>query len=143
MTDTRTPPGDPCPSCPYRRDCPSGVWTASEYDRLSRYDGEIAAQVRAEAWGTFGCHQGDGTLCRGWLGHRDPYDLLALKVAVLREQVPPEVFHYATTVPLFATGEEAAEHGRRDIAAPGDKARAAGQKIVRVRRARGVEVDLG
>ena len=64
-------------------------------------------------------------------------------MAVLREQVPPEVFDYATAVPLFATGQEAAEHGRRDIAAPDDKARAAGEKIVRVRRARGVEVDLG
>jgi Family of unknown function (DUF6283) len=143
MTDTRTPVGDPCPSCPYRRDCPSGVWAASEYDRLPGYDGEISDQVTMGAWATFGCHQGDGTVCRGWLGHRDPDELIAVRLAILRGELAPSAILYRTDVPTFRTGAEAAEHGRRDIAAPGDKAREAADKIVRVRRVRGVEVDLG
>jgi hypothetical protein len=143
MTDTRVPVGDPCGSCPYRRDVPSGVWAASEYDRLAAYDGEISDQVTAGAWATFGCHQGDGTVCRGWLGHRDPAELVAVRVAILRGELDPSACDYATDVPLFASGKEAAEHGLHDIAAPSEQARRAAEKIVRVRQVRGVEVDLG
>ena len=37
----------PCPTCPYRRNCPSGLWDASEYARLIDYDGEIGDQAMA------------------------------------------------------------------------------------------------
>ena len=141
MIDKWHEDADPCPSCPYRRDVPSGVWAASEYDRLPGYDGPISDQVTCGAWASFGCHQGDGTVCRGWLGHRDPGDLLAVRLAILRGELPPDAYGYETAVPLFATGKEAAEHGRRDIAAPGERARQAASKIVRVREVRGVEVD--
>lgn len=29
-----TPRKTPCASCPYRKDVPSGVWEASEYEKL-------------------------------------------------------------------------------------------------------------
>lgn len=143
MIDIWHADADPCGSCPYRRDVPSGVWAASEYDRLANYDGEIGDQVTSGAWATFGCHQGDGSVCRGWLGHRDPGDLLAVRLAILRSELPLDAFDYGTDVPLFATGAQAAEHGRRNLAAPDDRARDAAVKIMRVRQLRGQEVDLG
>ena len=57
-------PRRPCPTCPYRVDCPSGVWDRTEYEKLPRYD-------RNETFATFLCHQttatGEQTVCRGWL----------------------------------------------------------------------------
>ena len=34
----RPPAKSPCGSCPYRQDVPSGVWAASEYEKLPAYD---------------------------------------------------------------------------------------------------------
>lgn len=36
MTGPLRPRPRPCRSCPYRRDCPSGVWAAETYDRAVR-----------------------------------------------------------------------------------------------------------
>jgi hypothetical protein len=113
----------PCISCPYRRDVPSGVWHESEYDKLPNYDGDTAYQSPA----VFDCHQKDNTVCAGWLGHRDPFDLLAVRLGVSMGVLPEEALDYTTKVPLFATGEEAAEHGKREIENPGEAAR----KIIR------------
>lgn len=40
---------------------------------------------------------------------------------------------YETNAPLFASGAEAAAHGRREIEQPGERAVAAIAKIIRVR----------
>jgi hypothetical protein len=47
------PASNPCGSCPYRRDVPSGVWDAAEYEKLPRYDGPMADQPAR----LFLCHQ--------------------------------------------------------------------------------------
>lgn len=126
----------PCPSCPYRRAVPSGVWHAQEYAKLPRYDGGIGEQANAEAWALFHCHSDPDHLCAGWVGHRDPVELLAVRMGLLSGRVAPAVLDYATDVPLFATGAEAAEHGCRDIDAPDDSAVSTVQKIIRTRDAR-------
>jgi hypothetical protein len=36
---TARPRKTPCSTCPYRRDAPSGLWAASEYDLLPGLDG--------------------------------------------------------------------------------------------------------
>ena len=118
MSAAELRPG-PCVSCPYRCDVPSGVWAEEEYDKLPSYDGDTGEQSVA----VFMCHQKDNTVCAGWLGHRDAGDLLAVRIGVLTGQLPVEVFDYRTRVPLFASGAEAAEHGRRDIEDPGPAAR--------------------
>jgi hypothetical protein len=143
MPDQSTVRPVPCVSCPYRRSCPSGVWAASEYDKLTAYDGDATEQV-ASAGGmqAFGCHQGDGQLCAGWVGHRDPHDLIALKVAIARGTASPDALDYTTDVPLFASGAEAAGHGKRDIEAPSPKALEQVGKITRVRAKRGEPVDF-
>jgi hypothetical protein len=76
----------------------------------------------AGASAPFFCHQQDGHLCAGWVGCHDMHENLAVRVhpgpidydAVLGYQCP---------VPLFASGAEAAAHGKRDITNPGQAAR--------------------
>lgn len=126
------PRRDPCTSCPYRRDVPSGVWETEEYDKLPDYDGDTSCQYT----GVFMCHQADGYLCAGWVGHRDPYDLLALRLGVSARFVDPAVFDYRTDVPLFSSGAEAADHGRRDVERPERDARKMALRLLQVRARR-------
>jgi hypothetical protein len=135
------PRKNPCPSCPYRRDVPSGVWAAAEYERLPGYDGPTHAQTEI---GVFLCHQGNDELCSGWAALSDE-DTLALRIA---RSIDPDVdiqacIDHATDVPLFASGAEAAAHGMREIETPGPDARDAVSKIARVRALRGRPVGYG
>lgn len=133
----RGPAPRPCQSCPYRRDVPSGVWAASEYAKLTAYDRDTADQP-AEM---FLCHQNppdtaQSRLCAGWAGcHGD--QLLALRLAGARRDLPPEVVQaamtYVSPVPLFDSGAAAARHGVRDLTAPGQRASAVIDAIVRRR----------
>lgn len=118
------PPKRPCGSCPYRRDVPSGIWSAEEYDKLPEYDGETWEQPP----GVFMCHQRDGRLCGGWLQTHDADHLLALRIA----RVAPSAYDYASDVPTFSSGREAAAHGLRDIDTPGAAARALMRKLGRL-----------
>lgn len=115
----------PCASCPYRQGVPSGVWDESEYVKLPEYDGDTASQSPVG----FFCHQADGSVCSGWLGHRDAYDLLAVRLGVIRGQLDESCLDYKTDVPLFATGAEAAAHGMRDIEHPSEDAEETVRKI--------------
>jgi len=125
----------PCASCPYRRGVPSGVWAEAEYAKLAKYDGEIFEQVQQQAEGLFFCHQDDGSLCAGWVGHRkDPSDLLALRVALVEGRADLSVLDYRTDVPLFDSGRAAAEHGIAELRSPSRKAR---EVIDKVRRKNG------
>lgn len=105
----------PCTYCPYRRDVPSGVWSAHEYDKLVEYDKPTWDQPAA----TFGCHATPEFLCHGWAvvhsNRTDEFALLALRIWPV-ESIPEPA------VPLFASGTEAAEHGMRDIETPSDEA---------------------
>jgi hypothetical protein len=109
----------PCGSCPYRRDVPSGVWSETDYDKLPPYDNPFPF----EPMGLFMCHQRDGCMCAGWLACHGP-DLMAMRL--LAREIEPAAFDYRTDVPVFASGAEAAAHGKRDIGRPG----AAAQKLV-------------
>lgn len=124
----------PCASCPYRRDVPSGVWARDEYERLPKWDGEIADQAIQGAFGLFLCHQNGEDLCAGWVGHREePADLLALRLAMSRGEVESAVIRFETSVPLFESGAAARDHGVRDVDAPSPAAVAASLKITRKR----------
>lgn len=127
------PAPNPCESCPYRRDVPSGVWSAQEYDKLRRYDAETYDQPG----GLFQCHQHGqddqrARLCAGWVACHG-VELLALRLAIARRRVDPAVMDYTTRVPVFGSGSEAAAHGMRDIARPGAAARALIDKIATTR----------
>ena len=130
----------PCASCPYRRDVPSGIWHPSEYAKLERYDAPTYAQPSA----AFSCHQADGAICSGWLAHGDhPTELLAVRLGLLTGALDESCAEYATNVPLFASGAEAADHGCAGVLDPAPDAVAAMKKIARVRDARGVPVTGG
>ena len=126
----RKPPKVPCGSCPYRRDVPAGIWHASEYDLLPAYDGETFEQPP----GLFLCHQNDGCVCGGWLLTHDRDELLALRLHA--ESLDPSVWDYAPDVQVFASGAEAAAHGKSGIAEPCDAARRKIAGLIRQRAAR-------
>jgi Family of unknown function (DUF6283) len=125
----------PCGSCPYRRDAPSGLWSADEYAKLPKYDGDIPAQVRAGATGLFMCHLDDGSLCSGWVGCHDMGNNLAVRLRADELDIDA-VCDYVSPVPLFGSGAEAAEHGLRDVADPGAVARRAAEGLMRLRNRR-------
>lgn len=55
----------PCEACPYRRDAPTGVWDAAEFENVKAQDHDFG--------NTFGCHldatrpKEDWQPCVGWL----------------------------------------------------------------------------
>lgn len=54
----KAPAKNPCGSCPYRRDVPSGIWSEEEYDKLPQYDLPTGDQPP----NVFLCHQQNGRL---------------------------------------------------------------------------------
>jgi hypothetical protein len=112
---TREPAKNPCGTCPYRQDVPSGVWAAPEYAKLPEYDKPTGEQPM----GLFHCHQQDGRLCAGWVAVHDMDHALAIRMAQSMHWLSPDVIDavldYDTDVPLWASGQEAAEHGLAEI----------------------------
>ena len=105
----------PCKSCPYRKDVPSGLWHSDEYDKLPEYDGSIAEQAMNGATSVFMCHQQDGRLCAGWVAtHKS--ELLALRIRA--SDIDASVWDYESPVPVFSSGKDASDHGKRDIVEP-------------------------
>lgn len=130
MTDLPRPSKAPCGTCPYRLDVPAGIWDASEYEKLPRYDGDTVEQLINEAYSLFFCHQNDGHLCAGWVGCHDMNEALALRIHAVAE----ETFDYVSPVPLFESGAAAAAHGLSGVDDPDRRARAAIAKLERRRR---------
>lgn len=102
---------EPCEACPYRCDVPPAVWEADEYEKLVAYDAETFDQPFA----AFACHASPSQLCHGWAvvhtRRGQSYDLLALRICGLSVA---EVDEHATALPLFASGADAAAHGRSE-----------------------------
>lgn len=110
------------------------MWSTGEYDKLPRYDGDIPEQT-ADA--VFMCHQPTSNateVCSGWLGHRDPSELLAVRLGVLRGDLDSDSLEYRTDVPLFESGADAAAHGLANDGVPGAAGRAVIDKIIRLRK---------
>lgn len=120
----------PCFGCPYRKDCPSGVWDKSEYQKLEDYDKETYDQPLE----IFLCHDGDRTktLCRGWLDTHDKQHLLSLRLAISAEHVSPDIMNLpSSSVPVFASGKETMEHGMTDLEDPSEMAKEYQRKLIR------------
>lgn len=111
MTTIRS---EPCNTCPYRRDVPSGVWSVEEYEKLREFDRPMADQPQH----AFACHATPEHYCSGW-GAVGGFDMLALRVRACAghpaewDGVIPE-----PSTALFASHTEAADHGMRDVDAP-------------------------
>lgn len=122
----------PCPSCPYRRDVPSGIWAPEEYRKLPGYDRPTSEQPTA----LFHCHSREEQVCAGWAGCHDMPNNLSARIAFMRDRIGPDVFDYRSPVPLFRSGAEAAEHGLRDLEAPGPEAERKIKSLLRQRARR-------
>lgn len=115
----------PCEACPYRLDVPSGLWAEDEYEKLRAYDLPTAEQPMK----VFACHANPGSLCNGWAivhttrGHE--FDLLVLRVSLPEGGIPRE------TIPLFDSGNDAADHGEAEIDYPSDEAREVIDRLIR------------
>lgn len=122
MRRVHPPAKNPCGSCPYRRDVPSGVWDEEEYDKLPLFDKDTFDQPPS----VFLCHQQNGKLCGGWTAVHDMENSFGLRLAFSMGMIQPEdagaIFDYTTEVPLFRSGAEAAAHGMAEIAEPSPKA---------------------
>lgn len=123
MSKVNAPAPNPCVSCPYRRDVPSGVWSEWEYAKLELYDRLIALQPVA----IFQCHQTErGTpsarVCGGWIAAHGAVNLLAVRIGVSIGELESRIFDYETSVPVFSSGHTAAKHGRADIDNPSPEA---------------------
>ncbi len=128
MSEPVKPPApNPCGSCPYRRDVPSGLWEGEEYEKLIDYDGDTAEQPI----GVFLCHRQDGRACAGWVAVHDMDNSLALRLGCASGHIEdPEPFlDYETSTPVWNSGAEAAEHGLRDVRNPSPDARRAIDKL--------------
>jgi Family of unknown function (DUF6283) len=86
------------------------------------------------------CHGTPELVCAGWAAVHGSQRSLGLRVAALRGHDVTAVLEYRTDVPLFASGHEAAEHGRSGIEDPGEDARQAVGKVGRARDAAGKPV---
>lgn len=72
-------------------------------------------------------------MCAGWVAVHDMVHNLAFRFAS-RNMTPEDadaILDYKTTVPLFSSGQEAADHGLRDLK---DPALTAKQKIRKLQR---------
>ena len=108
---------NPCSACPYRTDVPSGVWSATEYEKLRAYD-RVTFEQPFEA---FACHATPEHICSGWAvvhsTRGGEYELLGLRIlGIGAHEVPP------TKIELFASGNEAADWGEQDIEDPSEEA---------------------
>lgn len=121
------PAARPCGSCPYRRDVPSGLWDAEEYQKLPGFDGDTSTQTAS----IFLCHRQNGRACAGWAGVHDMEDSLGLRLACSMGGVedPEPFWDYQTDVELFDSGAETCEHGMEQIDNPTEKGRAAIAKL--------------
>lgn len=100
---------------------PSGVWHEEEYNKLPQYDGDIPEQLMKGGNALFLCHNHPDELCAGWVGCHGPHNLLALRLH--GHKVDSKIEQYKSPVPLFATGQEAADNGRRELVNPSPKSR--------------------
>jgi len=120
---------EPCPTCPYRKDVPSGVWHAEEYERLRRYDQD------GVVLGVFLCHQsivaGVDIVCKGWcVVHQDS---IAVRLAMAQGQFDRSALD-EPKVGLHESGNAAADFGQRDIEKPKRMALKVVEKLVRTGR---------
>ncbi|KOT61591.1 MULTISPECIES: DUF6283 family protein [Streptomyces] len=138
MSSLRPPAPRPCESCPYRKDVASGVWAHHEYEKLRRYDAPTTDQPTK----LFQCHQDDcdsmnRRLCAGWVGCHDSIHLLALRIGILDGSIDDSTYQaaleYVSPAPLFASGNEAADHGQAGLAEPSEDAKRLAVKITRIR----------
>lgn len=119
---------EPCSSCPYRRDVPSGLWHRSEYKKLPEYD----EGAEPPSIALFLCHQtnatGRETVCRGWLSvHRNS---IAVRLALMQGNVTEKQVRARVATELHESGDAACAAGLLRIRRPGKDAEVLREKLL-------------
>lgn len=107
---------NPCSTCPYRRDVPSGIWDREEYEKLPQWDHEMAFA------GTFLCHTDPAAICRGWMEVHERN--MSVRLAMFRVEWT-EANRKPTKIPLYRSGLAAMRAGLRALARPSGDAKKA------------------
>lgn len=118
---------NPCSTCPYRKDVPSGVWHYEEYEKLRGYDDNTALSV-------FMCHQSSVAnvemACKGWvMVHQNS---VAVRLACMTRQIDHRTCFEPTEVELYESGNAAADAGQRHIKRPRKKALKVIEKLKKI-----------
>jgi len=119
---------NPCSTCPYAVETPSGVWSPEEYEKLRLFDDQHNPRMA-----TFLCHHSPMTeadaICRGWLTVHRKHPMV--RVLILRGAITADEVYREPTVELYESGTEAADAGEMNIGNPGPRARKAIAKLLR------------
>lgn len=136
MSKSKTCAESPCPSCPYRKDTPKGVWAQDHYEMLPQYDGDIGEQVTKGAFAPFGCHYDNGNLCRGWIDCHGAENLLSLRLAEVSDEMftPPKA-------DVYASGAEVLKANLPHMENPSPEARAMMDNLIKIPGKKNVEGD--
>ncbi|MGH3734203.1 MAG: DUF6283 family protein [Micromonosporaceae bacterium] len=122
MGEVGPPTPHPCETCPYRKDAPSGVWAAEEYERLRSYDAQpifsrrrsVNATNTTRAAGGHGSAQAGPvatTVITCW-GYESLFCAARWTPRASRPRWTP------VSRALFGSSAEAADHGEAAIRAP-------------------------
>lgn len=108
---------EPCLTCPYRLDVPSGVWSASEYEKLRGYGANVTFNL-------FLCHQtiagGVELACKGWLLVES--ESVAVRVACSLGLLDYPACFAPCSAGLHSSGAAAADYGQKQLKRPGRRA---------------------
>jgi hypothetical protein len=122
---------NPCNTCPYRKDTPSGIWDREEYNKLPAWDGTEMHEMNIAL---FLCHSanlaGNKAVCRGWLEVHCENKGVRLNMMSGRITVPCTT---PTTAELYESGAAARRAGLRGVRKPSKKANVVINKLARAR----------
>jgi hypothetical protein len=146
VTDRLHVPKVACPSCPYRKDTPPGVWDPSEYAKLERYDEpdfrdpdcKVDPMTYIPEISVFHCHQekatGKPTVCRGWVSvHRHS---VGVRVGIATGALEPSDVPEDAEPLYYETGAQAAAAGLSGCDEPSPEAEVVQAKLLRSRAGR-------
>lgn len=133
--------GEPCSSCPYRADHPSGVWSKHDYEKLRGYAYRGDDQLPETS--VFLCHHSrlgftEPAACKGWATVER--ESIAVRLGMMNQTLNPDQVWADPATELYESGAEAAERGLTDIRDPGERAIRMIRQIWRKARRAGVSI---
>lgn len=143
---------EPCPTCPYRRDTPVGIWHAEEYHKLATYDEPDYMELRERflagepvvqpdpPLSLFLCHhstmgRSETLLCRGWL--TVARESIAVRIGLMQGKISLEQADAPVRAALYGSGSEARDAGLAGIENPPEATLAAIERLGRAKARHG------
>jgi hypothetical protein len=117
----------PCPTCPYLKSTPPGVWHPDEYKKLEKYDYD-PWEGKSPELSIFHCHYttrgiDKNTICQGWLDCHGADELISMRIARLSGKIPDDFRWEPSGADVYKSGKEAAIKGLMGVKNPSEKAK--------------------